>query len=149
MSLVHLGFVEMSSNENSTKEKKSNNSETKSSIIWVVGIIIAVFVFQMAFTFFGFSFVVISNPDPNSMYPTYFQGDVFLLHKADPEDINVGDVIVYDPGERDLIIHRVISIYKHNDGDSTRYFYRVKGDNPNSNSYLDQYILSLHTHLTR
>ena len=33
----------------------------------------------------GFSLVVIDNSDPNSMYPTYAQGDMFLLlhEKAD------------------------------------------------------------------
>lgn len=81
----------------------------------------------------GYSMVVIDNPDPNSMWPTYFQGDLFVLQDADPEDIVLGDVIVYEKSNGDKIIHRVIDIVKINN----QYFFRVKGDNPISNSTPD------------
>ncbi|MCG3219176.1 MAG: signal peptidase I [Candidatus Heimdallarchaeota archaeon] len=125
----------------SSTESKSKKSEINSSVIWFVGIILAVFVLKWGFAFFGFSFVVISNPDPNSMHPTYFQGDVFLLYNAKPENIKVGDVIVYDaPSKSELIIHRVISIFKHNNSGTIDYYYRVKGDNPITNSFPDHIL---------
>jgi signal peptidase I len=122
----------------SSNESKLKKSETSSSIIWLVGLILAVFILKFAFAFFGFSFVVISNPDPNSMHPTYFQGDVFLLYHAKPENIEIGDIVVYDdPLKTDLIIHRVVSIFKHYEDGTLEYYYRVKGDNPISNSVPD------------
>lgn len=78
------------------------------------------------------SLVVIQNRDPNSMAPTYFQGDLFVINKADPQDIDLGDVIVYQ-GPTERIIHRVVDI-EVIDGE---YFYRTKGDNPNN--FLDVY----------
>ncbi|MCE7735477.1 MAG: signal peptidase I, partial [Candidatus Heimdallarchaeota archaeon] len=81
----------------------------------------------------GFSMVVIDNPDPNSMWPTYFQGDLFVLEDANPDDIVLGDVIVYENSSGDKIIHRVIDVVIINN----QYFFRVKGDNPISNSTPD------------
>ena len=77
----------------------------------------------------GYSMVVIDNPDPNSMWPTYFQGDLFILEDADPGDIVIGDVIVYQSGGDVKIIHRVIDILII--GGS--HYFRVKGDNPITN----------------
>lgn len=81
----------------------------------------------------GYSMVVIDNPDPNSMWPTYFQGDLFVLEDVNPEDIVLGDVVVYEKSSGDKIIHRVIDVVIINN----QYFFRVKGDNPISNSSPD------------
>lgn len=82
----------------------------------------------------GLTLVVIDNSDPNSMFPTYFQGDLFIIHHSDPSKIELGDVIVYDKNGGEKVIHRVIDILKIDD----KYFYRVKGDNPKSNPTPDQ-----------
>ena len=74
----------------------------------------------------SYTLVVIDNPDPNSMWPTYFQGDLFLIHKTSPQDIHLGDVIVYQENSRSVkVIHRVVDIII----DKGDYYYRVKGDN--------------------
>ena len=74
----------------------------------------------------SYTLVVIENPDPNSMWPTYYQGDLFVIHKTSPQDIHLGDVVVYQKSSSsDKVIHRVIDIIEHN-GD---YYFRVKGDN--------------------
>ncbi|MHA2101566.1 MAG: signal peptidase I [Candidatus Kariarchaeaceae archaeon] len=86
-----------------------------------------------------YSMVVIDNPDPNSMWPTYFQGDLFILHDVEAGEIELGDVIVYEKANKDKIIHRVIDIVKI---DGLHYF-RVKGDNPISNSTPDRQGTSL------
>ncbi len=77
----------------------------------------------------GYNLVVIQNRDPNSMNPTYVQGDIFVIKKMAPDQINLGDVIVYKNSRNELIIHRVILI-KIIEGE---YFYVVKGDNPITN----------------
>ena len=63
------------------------------------GIIIVLFLTGQFSSFTGTTLVVIDNPDPNSMFPTYFQGDLFVIHKNQPEDIVVGTVIVYSINE--------------------------------------------------
>jgi len=66
-----------------------------------------------------------------SMYPILREGDVVFSYKPKPEDIRVGDIIIYrstttDPrGGEKLIIHRVVNI-KTIGG---RYYYVTKGDN--------------------
>ncbi|MCH8905542.1 MAG: signal peptidase I [Candidatus Heimdallarchaeota archaeon] len=81
----------------------------------------------------GLQLVVIENSDPNSMYPTYFQGDQFLIRKVDPQDINLGDIVVYSKNGGVNVIHRVVDIQVVNGN----YHYRVKGDNAISNGYPD------------
>lgn len=94
--------------------------------------------------FLGLSFVVIENGPRSSMWPTYDQGDMFLLYAAKPENIQMGDVIVYrsqNPifGIGDLIIHRVVNITIIEKSGSVSYYYRVSGDNPNTNTFVDKY----------
>ena len=83
--------------------------------------------------------VVIDNPDPNSMWPTYYQGDLFVLHDSNPSEIALGDVIVYEKANKDKIIHRVIDIIISN----AEYYFRVKGDNPLSNPSPDSEATTL------
>lgn len=75
----------------------------------------------------GLSYVVIENEDPNSMYPEYHQGDVFVIFKSTPEKIEVGDLIVYNGLSALPIIHRVQDVVIS----GGEYFYRAKGDNYN------------------
>ena len=111
----------------------------KSAIIDYTGLAIAfsfiVLLIANSFSpFLPLQLVVIDNADPNSMNPTYQQGDIFILMQDSPDKIVVGDVIVYKPINSDtLIIHRVI--YKEKiDGE---YQFIVKGDNSVSNSLPD------------
>ncbi|RLI97963.1 MAG: signal peptidase I [Candidatus Aenigmatarchaeota archaeon] len=56
--------------------------------------------------------------ESNSMVPTFYRGDILLLHGLPAEDIAVGDIIVFSPviGRSDMvpIVHRVIE--KNPDG---------------------------------
>jgi hypothetical protein len=59
-------------------------------------------------------------------------GDVVIVTRAPPEDINLGDVIVFVARDGSPIIHRVVNVTVVN-GD---YRYRTKGDaNPESLSF--------------
>lgn len=60
-----------------------------------------------------------------SMEPLFHTGDVVFLTKKPPEEIKVGDIIVYTTPDGRYIIHRVIDVYKVDD----TFCYVVKGDN--------------------
>ena len=71
-----------------------------------------------------------------SMEPAFYRGDIVVVEKADffglsefnPEDVQVGDVVVYDAAWYDQpVIHRVINITEING--TTMYV--IKGDNNN------------------
>ena len=71
-----------------------------------------------------------------SMEPAFYRGDIVLVQKADflginefnPDDVKVGDVVVYDAAWYDQpVIHRIINITDING--TTMYV--IKGDNNN------------------
>ena len=66
--------------------------------------------------------VVISG----SMQPTLNVGDIIVVKGFDPNEIKVGDIIVYHKPIRyeELNVHRVIEVYR-NDG---KIFFTTKGD---------------------
>ncbi len=72
----------------------------------------------------------------HSMLPLLREGDiVFLVHRG-PQDIRVGDIVVYRSLRGHLIIHRVIAIIKY----GNEYEYVTKGDNnPRDDSFLFEY----------
>ncbi len=102
----------------------------------LVVIIALLFITGTLNSLLGYSFVVIQNSDPNSMNPTYMQGDIFIIQHANWEEIKVGDVIVYNnPISNLLVIHRVI-LKTQSLGQN---YLSVKGDNPVTNSIPDIY----------
>ena len=124
-------------------KKKINVKETVLMI--VLALVLFFFVKMMFGGIFGISLVVIENgPCPNSsMCPVYDQGDMFLIYKSAPENIELGDVIVYESengfSTGILIIHRVVDITVIEEGGSDQYYYRVSGDNKNSNQEIDHF----------
>lgn len=64
-----------------------------------------------------------------SMVPYFNPGDLLLLERTDPAQVNVGDVIAFHPpnskDEMTFVTHRVVDIIEKN---GTLYF-RTKGDN--------------------
>lgn len=72
-----------------------------------------------------------------SMEPAFYRGDIVVVQKADfiginefdPEDVQIGDVVVYDAQWFDQpVIHRIIDI---KDVNGTKMF-KIKGDNNNA-----------------
>lgn len=55
----------------------------------------------------------------------FSKGDILFIVKAKPEKIEIGDVIIFNAGEKNPIIHRVMSI-KQIDG---KYIFSTMGDN--------------------
>ncbi len=60
-----------------------------------------------------------------SMYPILREGDLVFAYKPKPEDIHVGDIIIYRGLRGNLVIHRVIRV-KIVEG---KYYYVTQGDN--------------------
>lgn len=72
----------------------------------------------------------------SSMLPLLREGDVVVLEKKGPDQIEVNDIIVYRSLKGHLIIHRVIDVKEI--GGVT--YYVTKGDNnPTDDSYLYEY----------
>ena len=53
------------------------------------------------------------------------KGDIMLLRGKKPDDLKVGDIIVFIGGEKDPIIHRIVT--KRHSGES--YAFSTQGDN--------------------
>ncbi len=60
-----------------------------------------------------------------SMFPFLLDGDEVIIERADPEDLRIGDVVMYVRKEL-MIVHRIIKIYTTGEG---RRHFVVRGDN--------------------
>lgn len=78
-------------------------------------------------SFFGYSMTYVPS---NSMEPTIEAGDTVLIKKCDFDDIKVGDIIVYNDGDR-YIIHTVVRI-------TDEGFLKCQGDNRYTNPVEDK-----------
>jgi signal peptidase I len=132
----------------STLDKIKKKINIKEATLMIVLVLFLFFFVKMMFGgIFGISLVVIENgpcsTDPSSMCPVYDQGDMFLLIKSAPEDIELGDVIVYESEYGSstgvLIIHRIVNITVIDEGGSDQYYFRVSGDNEASNQHIDHF----------
>jgi hypothetical protein len=70
---------------------------------------------------------IINKPDfQNFPFKNGFnKGDILFIIEAKPEKIKIGDVIIFDTGKRNPLIHRVVEIKKEN----SEYFFSTIGDN--------------------
>lgn len=69
----------------------------------------------------------------NSMVPVFYRGDLIVVKGVDCQDIEPGDIIVYQNPYRGIpVVHRVVDLEK--DGSGNRFFI-TKGDN---NPHTDQ-----------
>ncbi len=59
----------------------------------------------------------------NSMKPVFSKGDAVLIEYTDPEDIEVGDVLVFRHNNI-IVVHRIVNKGNYND----RYYFNTKGD---------------------
>ena len=70
----------------------------------------------------------------NSMNPAYGRGDAIVYEKLSPEEIEVGDILVFRKSGI-IITHRVTKKWISND----TYYFNTKGDN---NDTLDSWVTS-------
>ena len=55
------------------------------------------------------------------------KGDILFIIKARPEKLKIGDIIIFNSGQKNPIIHRIIKIENQNEG----YIFSTIGDNNN------------------
>jgi len=64
------------------------------------------------------------------------KGDILLMIKANPEKLKVGDIIIFEAGQKNPIIHRIMKIEKRGD----KYFFSTMGDNNNGQLSVEEEI---------
>jgi signal peptidase I len=60
-----------------------------------------------------------------SMKKGFSKGDIIFIVRANPEKLKIGDVIIFNAGQANPIIHRIISIRQENG----EYIFSTMGDN--------------------
>ncbi|MDZ7728647.1 MAG: signal peptidase I [Dehalococcoidia bacterium] len=96
------------------------------SVAWIMTALMGLCIFWFSFGFFGYmpSFV-----PSHSMEPNIQQGDVVLTGPVDTAEIETGDVVLYEMGNGQRVLHRVIEI-ETTDGGERRFI--LQGDNNNT-----------------
>ncbi len=111
---------------------KGEISETVRYII--IGIILAVAINFILGAVLGVNKPVMAVVS-NSMEPTLNKGDLVIIKGVNPDDIKIGDIIVYYNRFKHIpVVHRVVGIEEI---DGERYFI-TKGDNDLTNPLPDQ-----------
>jgi len=64
------------------------------------------------------------------------KGDILFMIKANPEKLKVGDIIIFEAGQKNPIIHRIMSIENRNG----KYFFSTMGDNNNGQLSIEKEI---------
>lgn len=104
----------------------------------VEGIIIAVLLYLVISVTLSYALKV-DNPVAvvisGSMEPVYYRGDIIVIKGTNPENIQIGDIIVYKRPYQDIpIVHRVINIIEENE----KLYFVTKGDNnPSEDTYFE------------
>jgi len=101
---------------------KIDKEELKSWIFWIAFAIVFSFTFNHALGYALKTETPLVAVMSNSMYPAIHKGDVLIVKGVDPQDIKIGDIIVYKAPSGMRIVHRVINIT--NEG-----YFITRGDN--------------------
>jgi hypothetical protein len=64
------------------------------------------------------------------------KGDILFIIRAKPEKVEIGEIIIFNAGERNPVIHRVISIKQENG----KYIFSTIGDNNNGQLSVEKEI---------
>jgi len=81
---------------------------------------------------FLFNSIIVAFVEGISMEPLFRAGDLVILQK--PNDLKIGDVIVYKKNDGTLVIHRIIDVAYCQNG----VFYIVLGDNNPIPDFVDE-----------
>jgi signal peptidase len=93
-----------------------------STLVYILLGIALAFTFNQGLAFALSTDMPIVAVESNSMVPTFYKGDILILQGVRPQQISVGDIIVFSPPGRDTpVVHRVIQLNK----DGT---FQTKGD---------------------
>lgn len=115
--LLYIRYVKKKKDYFRSKEGASD-SEPKSVIILVIIVILAIW---FALGVFPIKPIAIAT---GSMTPNINIGDIAIIQKCTPNDIEVGDVIEYKMPDF-TVVHRVMEVKQENG----RFYFKTKGDN--------------------
>jgi signal peptidase I len=100
------------------------------SVTWVFTLLLATLIFWFSFGFFGYRPMFVPS---TSMEPVLDRGDAVLIGPVNPDDVEVGDILLYSMGGTTRILHRVIDIRT---GEDAQRVFIFKGDNNNGEDLL-------------
>ncbi len=108
--------------------------DTKETLVYmVVGVVMAWAINQGMAVALTTDMPVVAV-ESNSMVPVFYKGDILVLKGMAPEDLQVGDVIVYSVAGRDVpVVHRIVKI--NPDGS-----FQTKGDANSGQLGFEYYI---------
>jgi signal peptidase len=118
------------------KPSHEKRKHTK-DILFIVAIILSVIFFYIGLHFFLATDTPLIALSTGSMSPALEPGDLLIVKGIQPENIKVGDIIVFDPPEEGIgrTIHRVNATQPLTNGTLT---FKTKGD---ANSDIDPYTV--------
>ncbi|MBI5945933.1 MAG: signal peptidase I [Chloroflexi bacterium] len=105
--------------ENKTDEKKKSQS-----ILWLIVSILIVLLVWFNTGVFGIRHYLVSGV---SMNPALYAGDIAIVKSVAPEEVKVGDVIMFYTSNSNRVLHRVIAI----DNVNGKIEFITRGDNLN------------------
>lgn len=118
--LLYIRYIKQKKDYFKSKEGASD-SEPKSVIILVIIVILAIW---FALGIFPVKPIAIAT---GSMSPQINIGDVAIIKKCGPNDVEVGDIIEYKMPDF-TVVHRIVEIKQENG----RYYFATKGDSNDS-----------------
>lgn len=114
-----------------SENSNSNTVKLRKSRFEIIKYALLIFIIILAFNTRTILYHITGSSTPiavvkgYSMYPILREGDLVFAYKPKPNEIQVGDVIIYRGINGDLIIHRVIKVVVV----GNKYYYVTKGDN--------------------
>jgi signal peptidase len=109
--------------EKEQQERESRNKKEGSPLGWVVIGIVAVCLIWFNTGLAGIEPTLVSGP---SMNPTLWAGDVVLVKDVPPEEVQIGDLVRFQDGNR-FVVHRVVETKQ----ERGRHWFITRGDNTN------------------
>lgn len=103
---------------------EANAKKKSQSILWLVVSILIVLLAWFNTGVFGIRHYLVSGV---SMNPTLYAGDIAIVKSVAPEEVKVGDVIMFYTSKSNRVLHRVIAI----DNVDGKIEFITRGDNLN------------------
>lgn len=96
--------------EQEKETEKEKKEKKRTSVAWLIVAIIGMLLIWFNLGLFGVQPFLVSGV---SMRPTLYAGDIVIIKTVEPEEVAVGDVILYKL-TNGMVLHRVIEIQEEN-----------------------------------
>ena len=119
----YIIYMILSRTFNKYEKVKGDNKKANITVFSVPLILGFIFLIILVSGLFKYKMIAIAT---NSMVPSYGRGDAVIYKKVSSEEIEVGDILVFEKDNR-IITHRVTKKWISNN----KYHFNTKGDNNN------------------